>query len=53
MRLIISLLIALSLFGSERIITLSPAVAEITAALGAEDEIVGVSEYTYFQQSLQ
>ncbi|MDA3947205.1 MAG: helical backbone metal receptor [Helicobacteraceae bacterium] len=53
MRLIISLLIALSLFGSERIITLSPAVAEITAALGAEDEIVGVSEYTYFPQSLQ
>ncbi|WP_345975615.1 helical backbone metal receptor [Sulfurimonas sp. HSL3-7] len=53
MRLIWLLLLSLSLFGAERIVTLSPAIAEITADLGALDEIVGVSEYTYYPQSLR
>lgn len=53
MRLIWLLFLSLSLFGAERIITLSPAIAEITADLGALEEIVGVSEYTYYPQALQ
>ena len=53
MRLIWLLLFSLSLFASERIVTLSPAIAEITADLGALEEIVGVSEYTYYPQALQ
>jgi iron complex transport system substrate-binding protein len=53
MRLICLLLLSLSLFGAERIVTLSPAIAEITADLGALEEIVGVSEYTYYPQVLQ
>lgn len=53
MRLILLLLLSLSLFATERIVTLSPAIAEITAELGAIDEIVGVSEYTYYPEPLQ
>ncbi len=53
MRLIWLLFLSLSLFGSERIVTLSPAIAEITADLGALEEIVAVSEYTYYPQALQ
>jgi len=53
MRLIWLLFLSLSLFGAERIVTLSPAIAEITADLGAQEEIVGVSEYTYYPQALQ
>lgn len=53
MRLIGLLLLSLSLFSAERIVTLSPAIAEITADLGALEEIVGVSEYTYYPQPLQ
>lgn len=53
MRLILLLLLSLSLFAAERIVTLSPAIAEITAELGALDEVVGVSEYTYYPEPLQ
>lgn len=53
MRLIFLLLLALPLFGQERIVTLSPAIAEITADLGALEEIVAVSEYTYYPPVLQ
>ncbi len=53
MRLIWLLFLSLSLFGAERIVTLSPAIAEITADLGALEEIVGVSEYTYYPKALQ
>jgi iron complex transport system substrate-binding protein len=53
MRLIWLLLLSLSLFADERIVTLSPAIAEITADLGAQEAIVGVSEYTYYPQTLQ
>jgi len=53
MRLIWLLLFSLSLFAQERIVTLSPAIAEITADLGALEEIVGVSEYTYYPKALQ
>jgi iron complex transport system substrate-binding protein len=52
-RLIIFLLLSLPLFGHERIVTLSPAIAEITADLGALEEIVAVSEYTYYPPALQ
>ena len=53
MRLIILILFSLPLFAAERIVTLSPAIAEITADLGALDEIVAVSEYTYYPKALQ
>lgn len=53
MRFIILLSLIINLHATERIITLSPAIAEIVAALGAQDDIVGVSEYTLFPPSLQ
>jgi iron complex transport system substrate-binding protein len=52
-RLIVFILLSLPLFGQERIVTLSPAIAEITADLGALEEIVAVSEYTYYPPVLQ
>ena len=48
MRIVFLLLFTLSLIGSERIITLSPALAEITSGLGETKSIVGVSDYTLY-----
>lgn len=51
-RLITLLFIALSLFAQERIVTLSPAIAEIVSSLGKTQEIVGVSDYTLYPPEL-
>ena len=53
MRLIWLLLLSLSLFANERIATLSPAIAEIVAAIDGTQNIVGVSDYTLFPEALQ
>ncbi len=47
MRLLVLLLLALNLY-AERIIALSPAIAEILFAVGRGDEVVGVSEHTTY-----
>lgn len=52
MRLIIFLFISLSLFANERIVTLSPAIAEIISSLGRTDNIVAVSDYTLYPPKL-
>ncbi len=49
MRLIFLLLFTLNLY-AERIIALSPSIAEILFALNRGDEVVGVSDYTIFPQ---
>lgn len=53
MRLILLLVLSLSLWASERIVTLSPAIAEIVSSIDGIDNIVGVSEYTVFPEALQ
>lgn len=53
MRLIFLLIFAINLFGAERIVTLSPAIAEIVSGLGSTSEIVAVSEYTLYPPLLQ
>ncbi len=50
MRLILLLLLALNLY-AERIIALSPAIAEILFAVGRGSEVVGVSDYTVFPKA--
>jgi iron complex transport system substrate-binding protein len=52
MRIVYLLLLTLSLFGSERIVTLSPAIAEIVSGLGETRDIVGVSDYTLYPETL-
>ena len=52
MRLIILLFISLSLFANERIVTLSPAIAEIVSSLGKMQNIVAVSDYTLYPPEL-
>ena len=52
MRLIIFLFISLSLFANERIVTLSPAIAEIISSLGRTDNIAAVSDYTLYPPKL-
>ena len=52
MRIIILLLLTLNLYAHERIVTLSPAIAEIVSGLGEQKRIVGVSDYTLYPQSL-
>ncbi len=47
MRLLVLLLLALNLY-AERIIALSPAIAEILFAVGRGDEVVGVSDPTLY-----
>jgi len=49
MRLIFLLLLTLNLH-AERIIALSPSIAEILFALDRGDEVVGVSDYTFFPE---
>ncbi len=51
-RLITFLFIALSLFANERIVTLSPAIAEIVSSLDNVDNIVAVSDYTLYPSQL-
>lgn len=51
-RLITLLFIALSLFAEERIVTLSPAIAEIVSGLDRTQEIVAVSDYTLYPPEL-
>ena len=53
MPILILFLLVVQLSAQERVVTLNPAVAEIVSALGAEREIVGVSDYTLYPQSLQ
>jgi len=48
MRIIFLLLISLSLYATQRIITLAPSISEIVFALGRGNEIVGVSEYASY-----
>jgi len=52
MRIVFILLFTLSLYASERIITLSPAIAEIVSGLGESKHIVGVSDYTLYPPQL-
>jgi len=47
MRLILLLLLTLNLY-AERIVALSPAITDILFALDRGDEVVGVSDYTYY-----
>jgi len=53
MRHIILLLSAVLLFGSERIVTLSPALSEIVSALGHGDALVGVSRYATYPEAVK
>jgi len=53
MRLILLLLFTLTLYAQERIVTLSPAIAEIVSGLGEEKSIVGVSDYTLYPLTLK
>ncbi len=53
MRLILSLLFVLNLYGQERIIALAPSISEIIFALGKGDALVGVSEYASFPKEVQ
>ncbi len=53
MRLIILLMLSINLFATERIVTLSPAIAEIVSGLGSISEIVAVSKYTLYPPLLQ
>ena len=52
MRLVLLLLFSLSLIANERIITLSPAIAEIVSSLDNADNIVAVSDYTLYPAKL-
>jgi len=52
MRIVFLLLLSLTLFSSERIVTLSPAIAEIVSGLGESKHIVGVSDYTLYPPQL-
>ena len=52
MRIIFILFFTLSLYASERIVTLSPAIAEIVSGLGETQNIVGVSDYTLYPLTL-
>lgn len=53
MRILMLILLTLSLYSQERIVTLSPALAEIVSGLGEEKHIVGVSDYTLYPSTLQ
>lgn len=46
------LFLSLSLFAHERIVTLSPAIAEIVSGIGVMDDIVAVSDYTLYPKAL-
>lgn len=52
-RLILLLLISFPLLAHERIVTLSPAIAEMVAGLGETDHIVAVSDYTLHPEVLK
>ncbi len=52
MRIIFLLLFTLMLQAQERIVTLSPAIAEIVSGLGESSAIVGVSDYTLYPPQL-
>ena len=52
MRIVLILLFTLNLYSSERIVTLSPAIAEIVSGLGMSEQIVGVSDYTLYPSQL-
>ncbi len=52
MRLILLLFITFNLFAAERIVTLSPAIAEIVSGLDETSHIVGVSDYTLYPPEL-
>ncbi|MDF1881645.1 hypothetical protein JHD50_10075 [Sulfurimonas sp. MAG313] len=53
MRIVFILIVSLSLYAQERIITLTPAISEIIFALNKGDELVGVSEYFSFPKEVQ
>ena len=50
MRWISVFVLLLPLWGAERIVTLSPALSEIVFALGAGDDLVGVSSYATYPE---
>ncbi len=52
MRILVLFLLTLSLYAQERIVTLSPAIAEIVSGLGKTQNIVGVSDYTLYPSQL-
>ncbi len=52
MRWILIFVLLLPLWGKERIITLSPALSEIVFALGAGDELVGVSSFATYPDAV-
>lgn len=51
-RVVLLLFFLLPLYAQERIVTLSPAIAEIVSGLGEMESIVGVSEYTLYPKAL-
>ena len=53
MHLVLLLVFTLSLIANERIVTLSPAIAEIVSSIDGVENIVGVSQYTVFPKELQ
>lgn len=53
MRLIFLLFFSISVFAAERIVTLSPAIAEIVSGVGEEVSIVAVSDYTLYPRGLR
>lgn len=51
-KVVIFWLLITSLYAQERIVTLSPAIAEIVSGIGAMEEIVAVSDYTLYPETL-
>ncbi len=51
-RVVLLLLLLLPLYAQERIVTLSPAIAEIVSGLGEMENIVAVSDYTLYPKAL-